>query len=715
MRLSDYFNLLSRHKITLIIIPLITVVVTFFLVRNLPDVYHSQAQIATGIVDQTQASLNTGSVQESKINQEFSNLVEMMHLKKVIDQVSYQLMIHDLSSNKPFKKPSEELENLNATERKQALQFYSKLYKGQQQLDLTHPDQIALNKLLVSMKYDEISINKMLLVFRANNSDFITVKYQSENPSLSAFVVNTLSKEFINYYNTLVKESQARTVSFLGSLSQQKMNALDEKMAELRSYKIKNRVLNLDEQAKTLYGQIAEFETRLEQAERDIIAYQGALNGIDSKFDPKDRKYMESTLIRVNQEIISTKEQLRKLNDLYIQNDFDDQYKKQIDALQTILTSKINQSADKYISNPLAAKQELITQKINLQIQFDLAKFSIKSIKNELVRLNQKFDTLVPHEAVVQSIESAIEIAGKEYLEILQRYNQTSLEAEFSVQLRLAEIALPELPQPSKKMLLVILSGIISFVFCLFIFFILFYLDNAIKKPEDLANLTALPVLGSLTQIKGDRLNLAKIWDPEHGTAEIHLLKDQLRAIRFEVDNELGEQKALLITSMNGQEGKTLFAINLAYAYSMVNKRVLLIDGNFDNPSISEAVKPNVFLEDYLRSDEMLPTLRADAALEVIGNRGGDISLLEINSQAVIEQKIAALKTRFDRIIIESPALDRMNKSKEWLLIADKAVVVFEANQSITENKKSMIEYLRRQNGKFIGWILNKVSDENRS
>lgn len=709
MELSDYFKILSRHRFTLIIIPLITVVLTFFLVRNLPDVYNSQAQIATGIIDQTQPTLNEGLLQESKINQEFSNLIEMMHLKKVVDQVTYQLIIHDLSSKKPFKKPSSELEALSAGERKHALQIYSALYKERKQLNLSDPDQIALNEIITSMRYDEASINKMLLIFRANNSDFITVKFQAENALLSAFAVNTLCSEFISYYNTLVKENQARAVTFLRTLSEQKKVALDEKVAELRSYKIQNRVLNLDEQAKTIYGQIAEFETRREQAERDIVAFQGALNGIDNKFDPKDRKYIESALVRINQDIINTKMQLRKLNDLYIQNDFDEQYKKQIDALQNDLTSQISQSADKYISNPLAAKQELITQKVALQIQFDLSKFSIQSIKDELTRLNKKFDTMVPHEAVVQSMESAIEIAGKEYLEILQRYNQSSLEAEFSVQLRLAEIALPELPQPSKKMLLVILSGIISFVFCLFVLFILFYLDHSIKKPLDLANKTGFPVLGSLRLITGDKLNLAKIWAPGQGTVEMQLLKDQLRAIRFEVDNDLKDQKILLVSSMNEQEGKTLFAISLAYAYSMMNKKVLLIDGNFNHPSISETLKPNLFLEDYFSGQEVSPGFLSGSAFEAIGNRGGDISILEISDENIIKERLAYLKTRFDLIIIESPALNSMNKAKEWVLMAEKVLAVFEVNKDISEDQQQAIEYLRKQEGKFIGWILNKV------
>src|SRR5690606_37685126 len=101
-----FLRLLKKHRLTLIIIPALTVIITFFLVRNLPDSYVSQSQIATGIVDNTQQAVLTGGNSSkgwAEVNQEFSNLIEMMKLKKILDQVSYKLIIHDLSSENPFR------------------------------------------------------------------------------------------------------------------------------------------------------------------------------------------------------------------------------------------------------------------------------------------------------------------------------------------------------------------------------------------------------------------------------------------------------------------------------------------------------------------------------------------------------------------------------------------------------------------------------------
>ena len=277
--------------------------------------------------------------------------------------------------------------------------------------------------------------------------------------------------------------------------------------------------------------------------------------------------------------------------------------------------------------------------------------------------------------------------------------------------LRQLDTAMPGSAQPSKKMLLVILSGIVSFVFCLVTLFVLFYLDDSIRQPKDLAYKTKMPVLGYLNLINGSILDLKLIWQSNNIDGRMLKFKDLLRSVRFEIEKEMKGSKMLVITSMKENEGKTFFAISLAYACAMANLKVLLIDGNFNHNAISESVKPDFFLEDILRSqtsDKL--TFLSKETLSVIGNRGEDISLLEITGQAVIKEKLNLLKEQFDIVIIESSSLDTMNKAKEWLMFTDHCTAVFEANQSINETKKQFINFIGTLDNIFIGWVLNKVS-----
>jgi polysaccharide biosynthesis transport protein len=711
MDLGSFLKVLLRHKYTLVIVPVVAVIITYFLVRNQPDTYLSSGQIATGIVDQTQKSLNTAVsvLQDQQISQEFSNLIAMIRSKKMLDQVSYRLIIHDLTDPKPFRKPSKLFLTLNPSAKAHAVAMYKRFYAARQPLSLFDADQRGLHDLLASMRYDDQSLLNKLTVYRDGSSDFVLVQFESEDPNMSALVVNDLIQDFINYYTLLVKDNQRKAVNFYSDLLKEKADTLQKRLNRLKDYKIQNRILNLSEQATALYGQLSDFETRREEAEKDAVAYKAAINSIDDQFDPADRQYLESSMVRINQQVIRTRTQLEDLNNEYIQSGFQPQYTGRIDSLTRVLGSQINRASDKYIVNPMVNKQSLIQQKLTLQVQYDLAKSSTKSIERELVRLNNRLTKLVPHEAVVQSDESAIQIARDEYMDVLEKYNQTNLESNFSVNLRQIETAMPGAAQPSKKMLLVIISGVISFMFCVLVIFVLFYLDNSVKNPRELANATKVPVLGYLHKLSGSTLDLRQIWASSRNNNEESRFKDLLQSIRFEIDNDLNGAKVLLINSLCQDEGKTFLALNLAYAYSLVNKRVLLIDGDFTRPDITAAVKPQTYLDEFLNGTISIPDLSSSSRISTLGNKGQNISLWQLSTPEHIKDRLDELRTAFDIIIIEAPALNMLNKSKEWVAVADKIVTVIKAGQTLKEQKKLHINYLKSLPNQFTGWVLNEV------
>ncbi|MDB5111845.1 MAG: family ATPase, partial [Mucilaginibacter sp.] len=680
-----------------------------------PNQYTSQARLATGIADQTQKVIIAGiDPQESKINQDFSNLIEMIRSKRNLDQLAYKLIIHDLTNKEPYRKPSKLFSTLNASARHHALLTYTELYNKRQPLSLFNADQNGLYRLLVSMEYDDQSILKMLSVYRVQSSDYIDVQFDSENSDLSAVVVNTLCSEFINYYTLLMRDNQKKALDFWKDQLQAKQDTLNVRMASLKAYKIKNHVLNLDEKAKSLYGQIADFETRREEVQKNIQATRAAINNIDKQFDPTDRKYFESSKVAISQQILSAKSQLQNLNDEYVQSNFNPKYKLQIDSLNKVVSGQIQQLSDKYVLNPLSTKESMVDQKLALQIQNELAKHSTESIDKELSRLNTEFNALVPHEGTIQVYENAITVATQEYLENLQKYNQTNVTSKLSTQLRVVDSAEPGILQPSKKMLLVIISGLVSFVFCILVLFVLFFFDNTIKTPVELANRTKLPVLGYANLLSNQKLDLKEVWNNASGV-RTKQLRNLIQSLRFEIDNALANDKILLITSLEKAEGKTFIATNLAYAYASINKTVLLIDGNFYDPGITKFTQTKYYLEDFLNDKIDDSFLSANTKIKILGNHGQDMSILEITSKENLIEKFERLKANFDMILIEASSLDTLNKSKEWMLVADKILTVFEAGKNINENHKQNIAYLESLNGKFIGWTLNLVRPDQRT
>ncbi|MDQ6814780.1 MAG: AAA family ATPase, partial [Bacteroidota bacterium] len=581
-------------------------------------------------------------------------------------------------------------------------------YNSREELSLSNPAENKLYRLLLTARYDNESLLADLLNFRVNNSDFIDLNYQSDDPGLSAFVLNTLCKETIAYYTATVSDNNRKSVEFLDSLLQHKQAILQEKTAYLRDYKVRNGILDVNGQASTLIAQIADFETKKQDAEKNISSYRGALKNIDNRFNPNDRKFFESSSAGLNQDILITKNRLTAVNNEYIKSSFDPKYKAKADSLQSLLSYQLNKVNDNYTYNPASSKQELVAQKLNLEVSLELAKNSTSSLGSELNRLNSRLHALVPYQATIKRTQDEIDLATAEYTDLAKKYEQARVDASFSVKLKQVEAAMPGTPKSSKKMLLVILAGIVSFIFCLVVLFIAYFFDNSINDSYELANQTGQPVLGSLNRLTSSKINLNDLWKNANGTSDVQYFKTLLSSLRFELDNNVDNKKIIAITSLQADEGKTFFALNLAYAYTMINKKVLLIDGNFSQPEITEIVKPSVYIEDYLLHERVgVNEFNSGSNLTIIGNKGGDLSLLELTNKQNIASKIDALKNIFDIILIETPALYKMNKAKEWIMFADKVVPVFEASKAIKHGNG--IEYLTSLNGKMTGWVLNKA------
>ncbi len=741
MEFIKFIKVLKKHKYGLIALPIIAMAITFLIAKRQNSVYYSQSRLSAGLTagtgSQLAQQLLNGEASELRINQTFSNVTQIMQLKAVYDQVSYQLILHDLTSDKPFRPYSKIFEDLNADAKKHAIQVYSKMYEQKQSLLVTDPDQKGLNDLIKSMKYDYESLKNKVRVYRVESSDFIDVYYESENPQLSAFVVNTLCKEFISYYSLVTQQNKVRATEFLHDLMQKKRDSLNAKIENLKNYKVANKVFNVSDQSKNLSAQVASFENLLQMAEKEVEATTGAINAIDMKFNEQEKQYIEARLALINQEITATQQQLNTLNEQYIKSNMDPVLKTKVDAMRELLAQKINQSTDKYIVNPLHTKENLISQKLKLETDRELARSSIRSYKNSIGNLTYKLQSLAPSEAAIQSFQADIEVLGKEYLELLKRYNEGTMQLSSTVPIKVIEYALPGAKLPSKKIILVALSGVVSFILYLLILFVLFYLDDSIKEPNDLVNKTDTRVLGALPKIKTSILDVQRLWSIDAanpintevkkmiGTVKSDIqaisapisaapvnteFKKMVRSTRFEINMALMGGRNLVLTSLVEGEGKTLIALSMVSAFQVMNKKVLLIDGNFLNPGITVMTQPKYYIEDYLMGRITLEQVAADGNVNVLGNKGMDVSLFEINNEAIIEQKILELKDVYDIVFIEASALSTLNQSKEWIVVGDRVLCVYEANQSITHDMKEQILYLKSLESKFIGWILNKTT-----
>lgn len=173
----------------------------------------------------------------------------------------------------------------------------------------------------------------------------------------------------------------------------------------------------------------------------------------------------------------------------------------------------------------------------------------------------------------------------------------------------------------------------------------------------------------------------------------------------------------LAITSPVSDTGNSLTAANLAISIAMeLNRSVLLVDANFQNPSICKlfGIKAETGLSDYLLHDtpinEML--INPDMDRLVIMPAGENmVNSTEMLRSPKMIRLVNELKNRYpSRIIIfDMPPLLSQSDALGFSPYVDCVLLVIDEGHTKTDELKQAASLLKELN--VLGTVLNKASD----
>ena len=710
MDIKGFLRFIGRYKWLIILIPIVAVLITYFVVQNSPKQYSSTASIATGLLDPSKQIISDQTVDFFQVSQQFKNIMDKLQMKKTIDILSYNLILHDLQNpNAAFKKSSKQLDSLSPSQKAEVAGIFQQKLRNKNILTTTdNSGKYRLFDLVQSLDYDQESLQKKMSITHQDISDFIDIEYKSENPNLSVFVVNTLATEFISNYGVDVQVNQNTSLTLLDSMVKKKEVTMNEKNNALADFKRSKGVLNLSEQSATVFAQITNYETERADNLKKIQSSLGALSVINAKLKGGD-VYVDGSTRADNREIVVLKKKRQDANERFIDNGFKITDQKSIDSLTKLINARSNQSVDNNAFDPTTSRQSLVQQRTSLQIEIQQAKSSMGSINNELASLRSKYSSMVPYDADIQNYERDAELATKDYTAALDRYNKNITEQRTGLKLQIAEMGLVSNPLPSKMILSLAGAGLGSFFLTMAVFLGIFMTDHSITTARMLELATKSPTLGSINLIDGEERIPRNIWNDKSDNKGYEMYRDHLRSIRFDILNKLeaDDSKILGVTSLADNAGKTFLSYSLAYAFAMTGKKILLIaEDQLFTASNEKSLSTSTSFQSFLVKKEF----HTDDLITVMNKSNERNSLLEVQNIASLRAGFDVLRNEFDLVIIDINSLTDVNIAKEWLLFTEKNIGVFESGNSITELDYPHIKYIKNQPD-FLGWILNKVDN----
>lgn len=744
MDLQYFFRILLRRKWLLLLVMVIAVALAWFLVGLQDTTYKSKSIIGTGIIDQRSINLEQENpyIQKFIVESRFSILTELFQNRNTVRLLTYRLLRYDLGAvlagDKPFRTPKIDPDNPLEYSGEEIVAFSEMLLAVPSDsiiyYNFTVEEREMFDDLAKAHEYDYESLTDNLEIKRIGDTDYISIEFQSENPDLSVYVVNEFIKDFIYYKESLANSDKMKTVSFYEELAKGKKSELDDLNQRITKFKENRSIIDLDEQSKAAIAQIKDLELAREETQKNIRGLQRSIVGYNKYIDKKNltvaNEYGRD--IFLNGDVKDLKNQIDQLNDQYVSGGMKNKsLEERIDKRKQQYFAKVREVAD---GNALSSRKErentpetVLAKRIDAEAELAIAEEGVKSISTEIDRLRRKATNFVSADAFLEALDGEKEIILNEYLNVTEKLN----EAQRIIQTYTSPLSVieygekPEKPEPSGRVVISAFAGVAAVSLCTLFIFLLTLFDNSLNSPSKFEQFAQIPLLGTLNRIKSKKLDFQELFDGNQKDKRLVSFKESLRKIRYDIENS--GANSFLFTSTKEQEGKTFALVALAYSLSMNNKKVLVIDTNFKNNTLTD-MSNKTLSDNPLGSDKLIGSgqnavqvpskalktqLTINNNVDIIGNKGGNHSPSEILAGKNFRRILEGFSTKYDYVFLESAALNDYADTRELVPYVDKVITVFDANQSLNSTDRESIDFLKNLNGKFMGGILNNVDLKN--
>ena len=273
----------------------------------------------------------------------------------------------------------------------------------------------------------------------------------------------------------------------------------------------------------------------------------------------------------------------------------------------------------------------------------------------------------------------------------------------------------PSSPSTPRNKLNLIVGGVLGLFLAGIAVLLKENLDNRIKSPDELKELTGMPILGSVVrypdEANGEPINLGE--KPGHNR-----MAEAYKFLRTNLEFAAaanGPLRSLLVTSSSPAEGKTTTAVNLAVATAREGKVVVLIDGDLRKPALHRVfgLVSGKGLTNLLINDASLEEVLRETSVEglqVISSGplppDATVMLRSAKLKSVVEELLGTV----DLVIIDSPPLLSVTDPMLMMSLVDGVLMVVDAHGTGRDTVQRGAETLQMSPPGVVGVVMNKVT-----
>jgi succinoglycan biosynthesis transport protein ExoP len=275
-----------------------------------------------------------------------------------------------------------------------------------------------------------------------------------------------------------------------------------------------------------------------------------------------------------------------------------------------------------------------------------------------------------------------------------------------------APAELPTAPIGPQKLRTMMLAAVVGLMVGVGAAFLIEYLDDTVRTPDDVKRVLPLSVLGILPRLgrNGAQADVVVVKHPLRPIAEA--FRDLRTSIQFTNLDE--PPRTLLVTSPQPTDGKSFTAANLAAVTAQGGKSVILVDADLRHPTLHHLfdlpLEPG--LTEALLAIEDRPRAVRQTGVErmrvvSVGSRAPDST--ELLASQTFKRFIAELREQADVVILDSPPVLAVSDAAVLSTLVDGIVLVMDSGKTRIPAAVQAAERIASVGGVLLGVVLNRV------
>ncbi|WMJ73207.1 hypothetical protein RCC89_08535 [Cytophagaceae bacterium ABcell3] len=707
MNLKDVIRIIRRNLWMLILFPVMLAVLVNHFTKQQPREYTSSVLIYTGVGSGFKITTDDKPhFDHNAVNNTFDNLVVTLHSRETIEEVALRLLATHLMLNEPdpFYISNDNFERLQEIfpedERKKIVVENSREKTLANLRSNFHSTKDNKVKAVLDSDDEIYSIDYLKEIIESERkefSDMLDIWITTNDPGVSYTTLNILTDIFLDKYQDLKLKEIRNVVSYFTDQVEIKKNRLKYAEDKLRKFGVDNKIVNYEEQAKSVSAAREELNAAIQKEEMVYSSAEASVKKLDEKID------LRKGLLETNEKISTKRKELSEVNyqiaNSGLYND-DDEKKSNLDKKAKKLKNEIQGLVnDLYVLNNSQEglpKDGMLEQWLEQILIMDESKARLLVLNKKIKEYDDRLNALAPLKATLNGLEREVDIAEEDYLQALKALNtnkERQQNIEMATNARVVDKAyFPVKPDSSKRMMVVLASffGGITLIGSVLVGREL--LDNRIITPRKAEKQTGLTLAGVVPFLPSNRKSQYLSY------AEESLMDQTLSSVMLGLQETAPDkaQKTIMICSTRAGEGKTRSTLKFANKLSEIDGPVLLLhpeeeDGEGDLMNENRQVDITTLdLRTYKQGKDFIRS--ADPA-----------AYAGVNKED---------REKYRYLIIEVPPLVENQLPLSIIKGADLTLLVVDASREWTDTDNYINGLLKKASGKDPMLLLNKVPAE---